>query len=498
MSEGWHITAHDINLWADRNPRRAQEELPLLVAKLILASVKPTNVHIPSKDAILLKGWDGIVEVKAGNPFVTSGLSVWEFGTSKDYKRKANEDYKKRSEDPLEIDKTNATFVIVTSRIWEDKKNWEQEKNAEGKWKQVRVLDAVDLETWLHQCLGVHGWFARRMGKRPEGALDIEQAWGDWRFTTEPPSNENLVIAGRTEALENLIGKLKNEPSVIRVFGESKDEAYAFTLASIIKNAQELTPRVLIISDAREWFSAIESESLLILIPFFDNTMNWRLAVNQGHWVIVPESSPQNKNQDGNLILPRPNKQSLIKALIGMGVDEEKARNMVKTTKGFLTPLRRLLGNLKKPKWAQPENSMPLITALLIGAWNEKNEYDRKKVKKLAGMPYNELEKILHGWSVGDDPPVRKVGSIWQVVSRQDMWQQLAPYISPRTLEKFGQIAVEVLQELDPRYELKPEERWLANIHGIVPSIIQPIILSFELISCIFTLILFLNSKGTP
>ena len=150
------------------------------------------------------------------------------------------------------------------------------------------------------------------MGKRPEGALDIEQAWNDWRFAIEPPSNENLVIAGRTEALENLIGKLKNEPSVIRVFGESKDEAYAFTLSSIIKNAQELTPRVLIISDAREWFSAIESESLLILIPFFDNTMNWRLAVNHGHWVIVPESSPQNKNQDGNLILPRPNKQSCI------------------------------------------------------------------------------------------------------------------------------------------------------------------------------------------
>ena len=33
---------------------------------------------------------------------------------------------------------------------------------------------------------------------------------------------------------------------------------------------------------------------------------------------------------------------------------------------------------------------------------------------------------------------------------------------------------------------------------GIAPSIIRPIIQSFELISCIFTLILFLNSKSTP
>jgi len=33
---------------------------------------------------------------------------------------------------------------------------------------------------------------------------------------------------------------------------------------------------------------------------------------------------------------------------------------------------------------------------------------------------------------------------------------------------------------------------------GIAPSIIRPIIQSFELISCIFTLILFSNSKSTP
>ena len=466
MSEGWYLTAHDINFWADKEPRRAQEKLPLLVAKLIIASVKPSYICVPSKDAILSKGWDGIVEVETGNSFVPSGLSVWEFGTSKDYKKKANEDYKKRSKDPLEIDKTNATFVIVTSRIWEDKKNWEQEKNAEGKWKQVRVLDAVDLETWLHQCPAVHRWFARRMGKRPEGALDIEQAWDDWRFATEPPSNENLVIADRTEALENLIRKLKNNPSVIRVFGESKDEAYAFILASIIKKAQELIPRVLIISDAKEWLSAIESENPLILIPLFDNTMNWRLAVNQGHWVIVPESNPQNRNQDGNIVLSRPNRQSLIKAFIEMGIDEEKAQKIVRNTKGFITPLRRLLGDFKEPIWAKQNDS--LIAALLIGAWDEKNKYDKEKVEKLAGEPYDKLEKILHTCSVGDDPPIRKVGSVWQVVSRQDMWQQLAPYISSRILEKFGQIAVEVLQEIDPRYELKPEERWLANIHGKV------------------------------
>jgi len=239
MKEGWHITAHDINSWADRKPRRAQEELPLLVAKLILASTKPNNIRFPSGNTILLKGWDGILEVEEGSLFVPSGLSTWEFGTSKDVKGKANEDYRKRCDDPRGVDKTNTTFVFVTSRIWEDKDKWEQEKNEEGEWKQVKVLDAVDLETWLHQYPAVHRWLARRMSKRPEGAFDIEQAWDNWRFATEPPSNEDLAIAGRIEAGKNIIQKLKDNPSVIRVFGESKDEAYAFILASIIKNAKQ-------------------------------------------------------------------------------------------------------------------------------------------------------------------------------------------------------------------------------------------------------------------
>ncbi len=468
MRKGWHITAHDINSWADREPRRAQEELPLLVAKLILASTKPNNIRIPSGNTILLKGWDGILEVEEGSLFVPSGLSAWEFGTSRDVKRKANEDYRKRCDDPRGVDKTNTTFIFVTSRIWEDKDKWKQEKNAEGEWKQVKVLDAVDLETWLHQCPAIHSWFARRMGKRPEGAFDIEQAWDNWRFATEPPSNEDLAIAGRIEAGKNIIQKLKDNSSVIRVFGESKDEAYAFILASIIKNAKELVPRVLVIKDPDEWLSIIESNNPLILIPMFDDSISLRLAIEKGHRVIVPESNPQNRKQIESLVLSKPNKQSLINALIEMGIDREKAWDMVKATRGFLMPLRRLLGNSEKPRWAQSGDSMPLITALLIGAWDEKNNHDKGKVEKLAGKPYNEIERILHTWSVKDDLPVRKVGRIWQVVSRQDMWQLLAPFITTQTLENFGKIAVEVLRELDPRYKLKPEERWLANIYGKV------------------------------
>ncbi len=462
MSRGWFVNAYEIHHWADENPRKAQEELPDLVARLIRASSKPKYFRVLSGDEVTLHGYDMILEVDEGNAFVPAGLSVWEIGTGKNPKKKAEKDYQDRTKNPYGIDIKNTTFVFVTSRKWRDKNEWEIEKNAEGKWKRVRVLDAVDLKEWLHQCSAVHRWFARKIGKRPKGAFDIGQAWDEWRSATEPSSNEDLVIAGRTEEAKKFIQKLKNEsPSVIWVFGESRDEAYGFILASI-KNAKELIPRVLVINDSKEWMSVVESQNPLILIPRFDDYVNPRLAVKRGHWIIIPESNYQSRNQDNSIELPRPDKQSLVKALVEMGIDEEKAWDTVEKTRGFLTPLRRLLGDFKEPKWAQPENATDHITALLIGAWDGKNDHDVKIVERLVGMSYDEFVEILHKWSVSNDPPVRKVGSVWQIVSRQDMWQLLARFISPRTLEKFGEVAVEVLRELDPRYELKPEERWLA------------------------------------
>lgn len=37
---GWFITSNDIKVWTDTDKRRAEEVLPLLVKKLILASSK--------------------------------------------------------------------------------------------------------------------------------------------------------------------------------------------------------------------------------------------------------------------------------------------------------------------------------------------------------------------------------------------------------------------------------------------------------------------------
>ena len=86
------------------------------------------QVDFPADEAVRLAGWDGKVLAEEGAPFVPAGFSVWELGTSQDPRAKANDDYGKRTGNPLGIDPRQATFVFVTPRRWPGRDAWAVEK----------------------------------------------------------------------------------------------------------------------------------------------------------------------------------------------------------------------------------------------------------------------------------------------------------------------------------------------------------------------------------
>ena len=83
MSVGWYVTAKSITKWAETDSRQAQETLPLLVKRLVFASVNPSLIHFPSGDSILEAGWDGILKTEVGSLYVPPGESAWELSTQK-------------------------------------------------------------------------------------------------------------------------------------------------------------------------------------------------------------------------------------------------------------------------------------------------------------------------------------------------------------------------------------------------------------------------------
>ena len=117
------VDATDLNSWANR--RDAQGRLPQFIRRLILATVDDISlIEFRAGEGVQLGSWDGIVAVEVDNAFVPKGPSVWEMGTNRDPKGKAEDDYQKRSDSPGSIDPGTTTFVFVTPRRWSSKREW--------------------------------------------------------------------------------------------------------------------------------------------------------------------------------------------------------------------------------------------------------------------------------------------------------------------------------------------------------------------------------------
>lgn len=477
MSVGWQVTVECLAKWVETDSRRSQETLPLLVKRLIFASVNPSLIRFPSGDSVLNPGWDGILRTEVGSLYVPQGDSVWELSTSKALFRKANKDFSKRTANSGSIDQKSSTFVFVTSQKWLKAADWAKEKEASSQWAHVRVITAEELADWLEKCPAVHRWFARLIGNRPTGAWDGEQAWDSWRLATKPPCNTDLAIAGRRDQSTKLSELLSLKPELISVSAETKEEACAFVLASI-KTHEWLLPRLLVVRDPKEWDILVDSFQSLILIPLFDELPTLGLATQRGHWVVVPSFFIQG-DMNATITLDRANEDQQVRALVAMGLSDGDAQHIVHSSRAKFHIIRRhrALAQIgqQKPDWATSSNAEALVAALLVGSWLSDNKNDCEKIAYLAGISYDKFEQSLNKWLRTGDYPVEHRGNRWQIVSYVDSWQFLHPYISECVLERFGETAVNVLREFDPRFELAPEERWLASVQHKVPIFSVPL-----------------------
>ena len=237
----------EIANWADQLD--AHHVLPELVRRLILATTPlPEFLDMPSGSSVRMPGWDGLLSVSEGNPWLPAGASAWEFSCEKGPKGKANRDYEKRKKNPQGEIASQNTFVFATARRFRGKKAWMNNRQQEGHWGGVRVLDADDLTAWLEQAPAVAGWFARKIGKLPEtGVVPLDEWWEEWSSATQPQIIPELVIAGRSAEVDALGEWAKGVPSHWYVQGDPRDEAIAF-LAGAAHSA----------ADQWEWRSWLE------------------------------------------------------------------------------------------------------------------------------------------------------------------------------------------------------------------------------------------------
>lgn len=475
----WTKATH-LELWACSLDARAQ--LPQLIRRLIHATIERSHIphlEFPAYEGIQRPGWDGIVATTSGNAFVPSGVSVWEMGVDKDSRKKAEEDFRKRTKNPLGLDPTQITFIFVTPRKWQGKNKWREEKTGLEKWKDVRVYDSANLEEWLETAYAVDIRMARLLGFRPEGVIDIEEHWGNLSALTEPSLKPEVFLTSREKEITILEEWLNGPPSSLAFEAPSPAEVIDFLTACTASREDserdKIESRIVIVANKDQWHVLCTASNHLLLIPKPHLPIEAEMvaeAVRQGHYVLL-----SSHRFAGEYIakheLSRPSRHELEKSLIASGVNEEKASQLAREAGGSLSVVKRRLArflNTSPPEWSQPSRAAELAAILLAGGWDDANVEDRTIIAKLAGRPYDEVLTTATRWLVSEDPPLMNLLTHWFLVSHEDSWLLLAQYITRPQLDLFEEVSVEVLGEDDPRYDLPLNERWYATLQGKPPK----------------------------
>jgi hypothetical protein len=470
------VDARDLERWA--TSRRAQEQIPALVRRLIHATTSTaTHVGLPAGDAVQQAGYDGVVVINQPHHVVPDGMSIWEFGVSGNPRGKATEDYEKRKasqpvSDVGPVDPASTTFVFVTPRRWNGKARWAEERRAEGVFRDVRVLDADDLEAWLEQAPATHVWLSTQLGRRPVGADDLEAVWLDWSESTTPQLSPGLMFAGR-EATRDEIRTWFTSDSVVPTLGvesESPDETVSLVAAALVSLPEgeraAVLARTVVARDIDALIQISATDDPLCIVTTFSPGDIAHRATRRGHRVLIPRSAGEGVT--GTLEVPRLHREAAERELIAMGLRDDRARELAGLARRSLMALRRQLATsaaVSRPTWASPTVGPSVLPMLFLGAVNEAVPGDVEALALLSSEPADIALAHLARLASETDPAVRRVGSVWYLVSKSDAWEALSRHIARDVLERFATLAVGVLGSPDPAYELPPDRRWAAGLY---------------------------------
>lgn len=469
------INTTDLGQWADR--RDAQGDIPELLAKLATASIGPgPHVHFGAQESVQLGGWDGVTNAPTASGYVPSGMSGWEISTQRrNIGRKAQEDYEKRTADPGQLDLAQSTYVFVTPRNWSAKEAWAKERRSEGKWRDVRVYDATDLVQWIAQHPSVGLWLAVSIGKRPQGAHQLEEVWREWSLATQWPLSPEVILSDRDAEAARVLTWLREDPAVLALKSETAEEVAAFVYAAIKMLPADVAHHYLartVVAVGAEVARQLGdgADPLIIVLLDPDAGLAKRMAL-AGHYVLLAYGDGE--HVPGNeIMLPRPSRAGISAALEEMGIPRDRAEALARDSARSLAVLRRLIPSAagRLPGWAQSPPPKALLAAMLAGGWTERKAGDRGVLERLSGMSYADLEAALTPYASALDSPLRKVGEAWKVASPRDAWFLLAKFFSSADIGAFEDVIATVLGAADPRFELPPDRRWVAEFDGVRPE----------------------------
>ncbi|MEC4092548.1 hypothetical protein [Myroides odoratimimus] len=458
------LTTNDIEMWA--NTIDCKYHLPHLIRKLILATIDNSsikNIHFPYGEEVQTGGFDGELITESENMFVPLGVSVWEFGTTSAKGKKANDDYEKRKQDTLGKTPAETTYININAKKYRDKNKWEVDKKNEGFWKDVKYLDAIDIEQWLELAPQVELWLAEKLKKPTLGIYTVEEYWKRWSETEFIKIIPDIILGkSRSEEIETVKKFLKNDQKILYIKSITKDEAIAFPLA-ILKVSDDLLREDIVVIDNRESFNQFTqtNKPLIIVTKFSIENIDLSGAIQNGHKIIIPISLADEITSSQKIQLPIVSRETFETGLKSMGIDFEQARILTKNSGRNISVLKRLLkfDDTTRPKYLDSVEIRDVIPMLLVNRFSEDSVGDKEIIEKLSDKTADEYIQFLRILVTLEDSPVYYINGVWRLVSPTDTWLYFTKYLTQQDFSNYQKVCLEILSEVSYKYTLPLESR---------------------------------------
>lgn len=468
------FTANDIEAWINTKQLNSRARLAVFLRTLVNSTCRNLLFSdFPGNDDSQRHGWDGETLTESPNPWVPNGKTGWEFGTNNDknggIQRKAKGDYEKSLTDP---ERKKTTFVFVTPRRWNGKKDWATTRTAENNFKEVRAYDSSDLEQWMEQSIPAQIWFSIETGTQTQGCLTLEEHWNFWKADTSPHLTHSIFAENLGCRLkQNVKTKIDNKQNVV-IAADSIDEGIAYLDALFLeRELNQYRDRVIVFKDLTA-IPKVMSGSANIIPVIVSKEGEREFAKHDDN---VSAIMVRNKNifhhTDPDITLSIVGLETFRTSLKEMGYDDEEIRVLAADSGRSPTILRRRLSSLdgvRSPKWINDIGDTSfIISAALAGAWDTRNGHDKEVVAAICDESYAALEKTIQHTLEVDESPLWREDTHLGVISKMDILFSLSENITPSIIENFLVALEYVLSESDPTLDLPEEDRIYAGIYGI-------------------------------
>lgn len=423
------IDGSKLSEFVRENKKASETFIPYLIRRLIKKEVdEKTLVNMPSGDAVSTKGYDGVLKVnKSNNAYVPEGKSYWEIGTNRDSLAKVKRDYEKRKKE--KPDCTDITYVAVSTGILDTKKKEDflKDSNKDGYYKKVCLIDANDIANWASKYLDICKLIYKEYNSNLNNitVITIDEEW-ERISDTDPKLCTSIFTNNHKGIKSKLIDSLKNhDERVINITSKygGAELAYMFTIAAFMEN-DYIKERTLICNS--EWDLKIVNsvcKDRIVLLNF--SILNEKLITrNNNVYVFFDFPSLESNYELENI------EQNEFEELLKLiGISSSKATELSFASSYNLLSLRRILSKNeldKCPKWAREKNSSELIPIALLGRLNFNDVGDTDILASIIDVKYDDYIDNLNKWVKYLEPPIRKSGGIYTVISRRECLETLS------------------------------------------------------------------------